>query len=116
MQNLSARQAGAGGEPVAHHVGDQFRPALAPEIVRHLGAVGVADQAADFFRPRRDAAVHLAGAEYGVRRPALAGAAVDMAGLRQVHRDAAGNAAQRLAPADNARNRFLFMQFCSDTT
>ena len=49
----------------------------------------------------------LAGAKYRVRRPALAGAAMDMAGIRQVHRDAAGNAAQRLAPADNARNRLL---------
>ncbi len=51
--------------------------------------------------------MHFAGAEHRVRRPALAGAAVDVAGLRQVHRDAAGNAAQRLAPADNAGNRLL---------
>ena len=73
----------------------------------HLGAVGVADQAADLLRPWRDAAVHFAGAKYGVRRPALAGAAVDVAGLRQVDRDAAGNAAQRLAPADDAGDRLL---------
>ena len=42
-----------------------------------------------------------------MRRPALAGAAVDVAGLRQVHRDAAGDAAQRLAPSDNTGDRLL---------
>src|SRR5262245_27732359 len=93
LQDFTARQAGAGGEPVAHDIGDQLRPALAPEILRHLGAVGIADQAADLLRPRRDAAVHLAGAKHRVRRPALAGAAMDVAGIWQVHRDAAGDAA-----------------------
>src|SRR5713101_5125941 len=92
LHHLSAGQTRAGGESVADDVGDQFRPALAPQIGGHLGAVGVADQAADLLRPWRDAAVHLAGAKYGVRRPALAGAAMDMARLRQVDRDAAGNA------------------------
>ena len=51
--------------------------------------------------------MHLAGAEHGVRRPALAGAAMDVAGRRQVYRDAAGDAAQRLAPADDAGDRLL---------
>ena len=107
LQHLSAGQARAGGESVAHGVGDQFRPALAPQIAGYLGAVGVADQAADFFRPLRDPAVHFAGAKYGVRRPALAGAAVDVAGLRQVDRDAARNAPERLAPADDAGDRLF---------
>ena len=53
------------------------------------------------------AAVHFAGAKYGVRRPALAGAAVDVAGLGQVDRDAARNAAERLAPADDAGDRLF---------
>src|SRR5712691_3036683 len=106
-QHLAARQAGAGGEPVGHGVDDQLRPALAPQVAGHLGAVGVADQAADLLRPLRDAAVHFAGAEYGVRRPALAGATVDMAGLRQVDCDAARNAPERLAPADDAGDRLL---------
>src|SRR4029077_15782015 len=87
LQHLTAGQAGAGGEPVAHDVGDEFRPALAPQIAGDLGAVGVTDQPANFFRPLRDAAVHLAGAKYGVRRAVLAGTAVDVAGLRQVDRD-----------------------------
>ena len=51
--------------------------------------------------------MHFAGAKYGVRRPALAGAAVDVAGLRQVDRDAARNAAERLAPADDAGDRLF---------
>ena len=51
--------------------------------------------------------MHLAGAEHGVRRAALAGAAMDMAGLGQVDGDAAGDAAQRLAPADDAGDRLL---------
>src|SRR3984893_14177549 len=107
LQHLAARQTGAGGEPVAHDVGDQFRPALAPQIAGDLGAVGEADQAADFLRPLRDPAMHFAGAKYGMRRPALAGAAVDVAGLRQVDRDAARNAPKRLAPADDAGDRLL---------
>ena len=40
---------GAGGEPVLHRVGDELRPALAPQIVGHLGAVGVGDQPADLL-------------------------------------------------------------------
>src|ERR1700754_1364361 len=102
LQQLATGQPRARGQSIAHDVGDQFRPALAPQIGGRLGAVGVADQAADLFRPLRDAAVHLAGAKYGVRRAMLAGAAVDVAGHRQVDRNAAGNAAERLAPADDA--------------
>src|SRR3984893_3733639 len=107
LQHLAAGQARAGGESVAHGVGDQFRPALAPQIAGYLGAVGVADQAADFFRPLRDTAVHFAGAKYGMHRTALASAPVDVAWLRQITRNAARNAAKRLAPADDAGNRLL---------
>ena len=46
--------------------------------------------------------MHFAGAKYGVRRPALAGTAVDVAGFGQVDADTAGYAAKRLAPADDA--------------
>src|SRR5712675_1679856 len=107
LQHLSAGQARAGGESVAHGVGDQFRPALAPQIAGYLGAVGVADQAADFFRPLRDAAVHFAGAKYGVGRPALAGTPVVVASLREIDRDAAGDAPERLAPTDDAGDRLF---------
>src|SRR5262249_30759692 len=48
-----------------------------PQVTGHFGAVRISDQAADLLRPLSDAAVHLAGAKYGVRPPALAGAAVD---------------------------------------
>ena len=43
-----------------------------------------------------------AGAKHRMRRSVLAGAAVDVAGFRQVDGDAAGDAAERLAPADDA--------------
>src|SRR5713101_1822336 len=107
LQHLSAGQARAGGESVAHGVGDQFRPALAPQIAGYFGAVGIADQAADFFRPSRDPAVNFTGAKDDVRRPALASAPVDVAGLRQVDRDAARNAPKRLTPADDAGDRLF---------
>ena len=107
LQHLAARQTCAGGKPVAHDVGNQFRPALAPQISGYLGAVRVADQTADFLRAMGDAAVYFAGAKYGVRRPALAGAPVDVAGLRQVDRDAARNASKRLAPPDDAGDRLF---------
>ena len=53
-------------------VGDELGPPLAPQIVGHLGAVGVADQVADLLGPFGDATVHLAGAKHGVRRAVLA--------------------------------------------
>ena len=49
LQHVAAAQAGAGGKPVLHRVGDELRPALAPQIVGHLGAVGISDQAADLL-------------------------------------------------------------------
>src|SRR6185312_13790438 len=85
LQHLAAGESRRGRKPVLHGVGDEFRPALAPEIVGNKRAVGKADQAADLLGALRDAAVYLAGAEDGVRRPALAGAAMDVTGLGQVH-------------------------------
>src|SRR5262245_10394885 len=107
VQHLAAAYAGAGGDPIGHRVGDQLRPTLAPQVTGHFGAVRTSDQAADLLHPLSDAAVHVAGAKYGVRPPALAGAAVDQAGLREVDRDAARDAAERLAPADDASDRLF---------
>src|SRR5258706_1933171 len=107
LQHLSAGEARAGGESIAHRVGDQFRPALAPQIAGYFSAVGVADQAADFFRPLCDPAVHFPGTQYGVRRPTPASAPVDVAGLRQIDRDAARNAPKRPSPADDACDRLF---------
>src|SRR5450432_1951232 len=70
LQYLSAGQARAGGESVAHDICDQFRPALSPQIAGDLGAIGVADQAANLLGPLRDKAVHFASPEYRVRRAA----------------------------------------------
>src|SRR5271155_317791 len=84
VDHLAARQAGAGRHAVLHRVGDQLRPALAPQIFRHLGAVGVADQPADLLGPLGDAAMHLADPEHRVVGAAAAGAAPDMAGLAQL--------------------------------
>ena len=61
----------------------------------------------DLLGAAGDAAVHLAGAEHGVRLAALAGAAMDVARRRQVDEDGAGDAAERLAPADHAGDRLL---------
>jgi hypothetical protein len=55
----------------------------------------------------RDPAVHFTGAKDGVRRATLASAPVDVAGLRQIDRDAARNAPKRLAPADDAGDRLF---------
>src|SRR5205823_11300751 len=107
LQHLSAWQARAGGESVAHDVGDQFRPALTPQIAGYLGTIRVADQAADFVCPMRDAAVHFARAKYSVPRPALACAAVDVPGFRQIYVDTARNAPKRLAPTDDAGDRLF---------
>src|SRR6185312_17145686 len=98
---------GAGGEAVAHDIGDELRPALAPEIAGGLGAVGVGDEPAHRLGALGDAAMDLAGAEDGVALAALAGAAMHMAGRAQLHGDAAGDAAQRAAPADDAGHRLL---------
>src|SRR5262249_30960508 len=70
LQHLAAGETRAGRKPVAHDVGNELRPALAPEVVSHLGAVGIADQPADFLRAVGDAAVHLPGAKHRVRRAA----------------------------------------------
>src|SRR6516164_3542842 len=43
VQHLAAGQAGAGGDPICHRVGHQLRPALAPEISGHLGAICISD-------------------------------------------------------------------------
>ena len=86
LHDLRAGQAGACREAVLHGVGDQLRPALAPQVGGDLGAVGVADQPAHLLRALGDAPVHLAGAEHGMRRAALGCAAVDVSGLGQVAR------------------------------
>src|SRR5262249_15147931 len=43
VQHLAAGQPGAGGDPICHRVGHQLRPALAPEISGHLGAICISD-------------------------------------------------------------------------
>src|SRR5262245_44588249 len=107
LQHLGAGQPRAGGKPVAHDVGDELRPALPPQVGRDHGAVGSADQPAHLLDALGDAAMHLAGAEHGVRLAALAGAAVDVTGSGQVDEDGAGDAAERLAPTDHAGNGLL---------
>src|SRR5207302_10387163 len=91
----------------AHDMGDQFRPAFAPWIARYFGTVGIANETTDFLGPLGDTAVYFAGTKYRVRGPALAGTSMNVAGRRQIDRDAARNAAQRLAPTDNAGDRLF---------
>src|SRR5204862_4101747 len=49
LDDFPADQAGAGRKPIAHHVGDQLRPALAPDILGYEGAVGVCAEAANLL-------------------------------------------------------------------
>src|SRR3954470_6222856 len=103
LRHVGAGQAGAGGNPVRHRVGDELRPALAPEVVGGLGAVGVGDEAKHLLRPLGNAAVHLAGAVDGMAAVLAAdAAAVDVAGLNEADADIAGDAAQDLAPTYDA--------------
>src|SRR5438132_13977667 len=71
LRDLGAGEPGAGRNPVRHRVGDELGPALAPEVVGDLGAVGVSDEATHLARPLGDVPVHLAGAIDGVRGTAL---------------------------------------------
>ena len=51
--------------------------------------------------------MHLARPEHGVGGPAFARTAVDVAGVGQIDRDGAGDAAERLTPAHDPGDRFL---------
>src|ERR1044071_9360512 len=63
LDDLAADQPGARGKAVPHHIGDQLRPALAPDILGDEGAVRVGEQAADLLGAVGDAAMHLADPE-----------------------------------------------------
>src|SRR6516164_5235674 len=102
--HFAGDQPSAGRQPIAHDVGDELRPALAPQILGHHRAVGVADKPADFLGPVGDAAVHLANAEYSVARARFAGGAAHLARRMQFYGDRAGDRAQGLAPSDDAGN------------
>src|SRR6202043_1573293 len=102
LRDLGAGEPGARGHTIRHRVGDELRPALAPQIVGDLGAVGIRDQPAHLVRPLGDRAVDFAGAIDRVRRAALDPAAMDVTRLDETDADVAGDAADRLAPADPA--------------
>ena len=72
-----------------------------------LGAVRVGDQPAHLVRPLGDRAVDFAGAIDRVRRAALDPAAMHVARLDETDADVAGDAAHRLAPADDTGDRLL---------
>src|SRR5271170_7521865 len=99
LRDLRAGKPGAGRDAVRHCVGDELRPAFAPQIVGDLGAVGMGDEPAHLVRPLGDRAVDFAGAVDRVRRAALDPTAMDMARLNEANADIAGDAAHRLAPA-----------------
>src|SRR5205085_1723687 len=108
LRHRRARQPGASRDAVRHRVRDELRPALAPEVVGHLRAVGMRDEAVDLLRPFGDAAMHFAGAIDGVAAvDAADAAAMHMAGLDEADADIAGDAAQHLAPPDDLGDRRL---------
>ena len=107
LRDLRAGKPGAGRNPVRHRIGDELRPAFAPQIVGDLGAVGIGDEPAHLICPLGDRAVDFAGAVDGVRGTAFDPAAMDMTGLDETDADIAGDAAHRLAPADHTGDRLL---------
>src|SRR6516164_7373888 len=107
LDHVAGNQPGAGRQTITHDIGDELRPALAPQILGHHRAVGVTDELADFLGPVGDAAVHLANAEYGVARARFAGSPAHLARRVQLYGDRAGDRAQGLAPADDTGDRFL---------
>src|SRR5579885_3019870 len=104
--DLGPAQPGAGGDAVRHRVGE-LRPALAPQIVGCLGAVGMADEPAHLLRALGDAPVHLAGTVDGVAAAADQPAAVHLPRRMQGDADVASDAAQRPPPADDLGDRRL---------
>src|SRR6201998_1453230 len=60
LDHVAADHAGAGRESVAHHIGDELRPALAPQVFGYHRAVGVTHELADLFGAVGDAAMDLA--------------------------------------------------------
>src|SRR3546814_8551786 len=73
--------------PVLHRVRHQLRPAFAPQIVGHLGAVAIGHQPADLARPVGAAPMHLADAEDRVRSTTLLHAAMHVRRLVQFRSD-----------------------------
>src|SRR5436305_1039798 len=99
LGHLGPGQTGAGGNAVGHRIRHQFRPALAPQIVGRLGAVGMRDQAQDLLRPLGDATVDLTGAIDSVAAALAADAAtMDVAWCDEADADVAGYAAEHLSP------------------
>src|ERR1044071_9782872 len=49
LDDLAADQPGARGKAVPHHIGDQLRPALPPNVFGHEGAIGIREQAANLL-------------------------------------------------------------------
>src|SRR5262249_28581942 len=105
--HVLADHAGARRQPVAHHIGDELRPAFAPQFLGHHRAVGITDEPAHLLRAIGDAAVDFAGAEHGMPRSRFSGGAPHLPRRMQLDGDRAGDAAQRLAPADNAGDGLL---------
>src|SRR5215475_282002 len=77
-------KAGGRRHTVAHGVVTKLRPALAPEIRRHLGAVHHAQQFRDALGALGGETVHLADAEDRMRRRALRRLSTDFARLEQL--------------------------------
>src|SRR6516164_9713841 len=107
LDHVARDHAGASREPVAHHVRDELRPALPPEVFGHHRAVGIADQLANFLGAVGDAAMDFADAEYGMARARLAGRPTHLARRMQLDSNRARDRTQCLAPADDAGDRLL---------
>src|SRR5262249_17367896 len=106
-QYVAADEAGRRRNSVAHRIDHELRPAFAPEISCDFGGVSEPEHAAHLPGAVGRDAVHLADPEYGMGLAVLAAGAANMSRFAQLDGNGACDRAERLAPADHARDRFL---------
>src|SRR5262249_32258241 len=88
-QDVAGDEGGRSPDAVPHGVDDELRPALAPEVLRHLGGIRKREQPADFAGSVGDEPVSLADAEDSVGGAVLAARPADVTRLAKLDRDRA---------------------------
>src|SRR5262249_9787648 len=99
--DFAAGKAGGRRHAVAHGVVTKLRPALTPEIRRHLGAVHHAQQFHDALGALGGETMHFADAEDRMRRRTLGRLSTHFARLEQLNGNARSDASERPAPPDD---------------
>src|SRR5262245_4881819 len=105
--DLAPCQAGGRRHAIPHGVVTELRPALPPEIRRHLGAIDGAQQFGDTLGTLGGEAVDLADAEHRMRGRAFRRLSTHLAGLEQLDGNARSDASQRASPPDDTGDALL---------